>query len=59
MPSETQKVEGQTGATCTQSGPYRSDENAKVIIFIRKGDTFPPASTGSPTTWVLLTAPAA
>jgi hypothetical protein len=44
---------GTTGATCPASGPYRSARNAKVIVFLRKGDRFPADSDGAKTTWTL------
>jgi hypothetical protein len=53
------KVEGRTGAACRQSGPYRSGRNAKVIVFVRQGATFPPDADGVSTTWVLMSAEAA
>jgi hypothetical protein len=52
-------VMGQTGSTCSQSGPYRSNRAAKVVIFVREGTTFPSDSDGLPTTWVLVSADAA
>jgi hypothetical protein len=56
MPVEARRVEGRTGATCSESGPYRSGGLAKVVIFIKKGDPFPPDADGSSTNWVLVTA---
>jgi hypothetical protein len=49
------RVEGRTGAKCQKAGPYRSNTNAKVIIFVKQGDTFLADSNGVSTTWVLLT----
>ncbi len=49
-------VSGQTGATCARSGPYRSTRGMKVVVYLKQGDTFPPDSDGSPTTWVMVTA---
>jgi hypothetical protein len=44
---------GTTGATCQAPGPYRSARNAKVTIFLRKGDKFPVDTDGANTTWTL------
>ena len=44
---------GKTGEMCQTSGPYRSSRNAKITVFIRKGQLFPPDSDGSATTWTL------
>ena len=50
------RAEGRTGATCRQSGPYRSSRNAKVIVFVRQGSAFPTDTDGASTNWVLATA---
>jgi hypothetical protein len=50
------KVTGRTGSTCPESGPYRSAGKARVVLFIKQGDTFPPDADGAPTTWALVTA---
>lgn len=47
---------GQTGTICRQSGPYRSNRNAKVVVFVRQNQTFPPDADGAATTWALVTA---
>ena len=44
---------GATGSTCQAAGPYRSARNAKVIVFLKKGDRFPVDSDGASTTWTL------
>ena len=44
---------GATGTTCGTPGPYRSARNARVIIFLKKGDRFPVDSDGAKTTWTL------
>ena len=44
---------GATGATCPAPGPYRSSRNAKVIVFVKKGDKFPVDADGANTTWTL------
>jgi hypothetical protein len=56
MPESATPVsaQGQTGATCAQSGPYRSNRNAKVIIFMRQGTAFPADADGAATTWVMV-----
>jgi hypothetical protein len=47
-------AQGQTGATCSQSGPYRSNRNAKVVIFVRQGGAFPTDADGAATLWTLV-----
>ena len=59
MPSTITSVVGRTGSTCPQTGPYRSGGRGQVIVFIKKGDAFPPDVDGSSTSWTLLTAAAA
>ena len=44
---------GSTGSTCQAPGPYRSSRNAKVTIFLKKGDKFPVDTDGARTTWTL------
>jgi hypothetical protein len=44
---------GATGSTCPSSGPYRSNRNAKVIVFVKKGSKFPADTDGAATTWTL------
>lgn len=44
---------GATGNTCQVTGPYRSSRNARVIVFLKKGDRFPADSDGARTTWSL------
>ena len=44
---------GATGTTCPASGPYKSTRNAKVTIFVKKGDKFPVDTDGAKTTWTL------
>jgi hypothetical protein len=44
---------GASGSTCQTAGPYRSARNARVIIFLKKGDRFPVDSDGQSTTWTL------
>jgi hypothetical protein len=44
---------GATGTTCQAPGPYRSNRNAKVVVFLRMGDKFPVDSDGAKTTWTL------
>ena len=55
MPNTTVSATGQTGSTCTQSGPYRSSGRARLVIFVKSGDLFPTDWDGSNTTWVLVT----
>jgi len=45
---------GKTGATCQKSGPYQSSRNAKVTVFIKRGQRFPSDSDGASTTWTLV-----
>ena len=44
---------GTSGTTCPATGPYRSVRNARVIIFLKKGDKFPNDTDGAKTTWTL------
>lgn len=44
-----------TGASCTAAGPYYSNRNAKVVVFLSPGQAFPPDTDGASTTWTLLT----
>ena len=44
---------GATGTTCGTSGPYRSSRNARVIVFVKKGNKFPADTDGAATTWTL------
>jgi hypothetical protein len=44
---------GATGTTCSAPGPYRSSRNAKVVVFVKKGDKFPVDTDGAKTTWTL------
>lgn len=43
-----------TGAVCQAAGPYFSSRNAKVIVFIRAGQPFPPDTDGAKTNWTPL-----
>jgi hypothetical protein len=44
---------GATGTTCSIPGPYRSSRNARVVVFVKKGDKFPVDADGAKTTWTL------
>jgi hypothetical protein len=44
---------GATGTTCQTAGPYRSARNARITVFLKKGDKFPVDSDGASTTWTL------
>jgi hypothetical protein len=48
---------GQTGSTCAQSGPYRSNRNARVILFVAQGAVFPTDADGAATTWAMVSDP--
>ncbi len=48
------RVQGRTGTKCTKSGPYRSSANARVVIFVKQGDTLLPDANGASTTGVLM-----
>jgi hypothetical protein len=50
------RAQGQTGTVCRQSGPYRSNRNARVVVFVRQGGAFPVDADGAATTWVLVEA---
>ena len=45
---------GATGTTCQTAGPYRSARNARVIVFVRKGERYPRDTDGANTTWTLV-----
>ncbi|HEU4626979.1 MAG TPA: hypothetical protein VFS52_19620 [Steroidobacteraceae bacterium] len=47
-------AQGATGAICSQSGPYRSNRNARVIVFVAQGTVFPTDADGAATVWVLV-----
>lgn len=57
MPESASPIsaQGRTGTRCNQSGPYRSNRNAQVVVFVRQGSNFPSDADGASTTWVLLT----
>jgi hypothetical protein len=55
MAEAARRVAGDSGSRCPETGPYRSSGRARVVIFLKQGDTFPPDSDGAPTTWVLIT----
>lgn len=55
MPNVARNVTGQSGGVCPESGPYRSNAASKVVVFVRRGDVFPPGPDGAATTWVLVT----
>ena len=42
---------GNSGTTCNKSGPYVSNRNAKITVFIAKGQVFPKDADGANTTW--------
>lgn len=44
---------GASGGTCQATGPYRSSRNARVVVFLKKGDKFPVDSDGAKTSWTL------
>ena len=50
--SETARPTPATAGGAT-TGPYRSGRNAKVIVFLKKGDKFPVDTDGAKTTWTL------
>jgi hypothetical protein len=52
--ASTITASGKTGATCSQSGPYRSPRNAKVTVFVKAGQRFPADTDGASTTWTLI-----
>jgi hypothetical protein len=47
-------AQGGTGATCRQSGPYRSSRNAKVVVFVKANTAFPKDADNANTTWTLV-----
>lgn len=55
MAEAARRVAGTSGSRCPETGPYRSTGLARVVIFVKQGDTFPPDADGQSTTWVLVT----
>lgn len=55
MANTVSSAAGQTGSTCSRSGPYQSTSKSGLILFIKAGDAFPTDWDGSSTTWVLMT----
>jgi hypothetical protein len=55
MAEAARRVAGDSGSRCPETGPYRSSGRARVVIFLKQGDTFPPDADGAATTWVLIT----
>jgi len=55
MAEAARRVAGDSGSQCPETGPYRSSGRARVVIFLKQGDIFPPDSDGTSTTWVLIT----
>lgn len=46
---------GQTGATCTASGPYKCNRHTQIVMFIAKGQKFPADPVdGAPTGWTMV-----
>lgn len=54
MQTSNASASGKTGGTCTLSGPYKSERNAKVTVFFKRGQRFPTDSDGASTTWTLV-----
>jgi hypothetical protein len=52
--AQSVQASGTTGQTCQTSGPYRSSRNARVTVFIKSGQRFPPDTDGKATTWTLV-----
>jgi hypothetical protein len=55
MAEAARRVAGDSGSRCPETGPYRSSGRARVIVFLKQGDIFPPDVDGASTTWVLIT----
>jgi hypothetical protein len=53
--STSATASGRTGATCPISGPYKSNRNARVTVFFKRGQRFPADADGAATTWTLVT----
>jgi hypothetical protein len=47
-------AQGTSGTQCRQSGPYRSNRNARVVVFVKAGTAFPKDADNANTTWVLV-----
>jgi hypothetical protein len=48
------KASGNSGTACKVSGPYRSNRNSKIVIFVLAGTNFPTDSDGAATAWSLV-----
>lgn len=48
------KASGNSGAVCRVSGPYRSNRNSRIVIFVLAGTNFPVDSDGTATAWSLV-----
>lgn len=48
------RASGSTGSVCTVSGPYRSERNARVVLFVLANTRFPVDSDGASTSWSLV-----
>jgi hypothetical protein len=46
---------GTTGGTCQKSGPYKSNRNSSIIVFMKGGQKFPVDPVdGKSTTWSMV-----
>ena len=46
---------GTTNSTCQKSGPYKSNRNPSIILFVRSGTRFPVDPVdGRSTTWSMV-----
>ena len=52
--STAARASGATGSACNMAGPYRSNRNAQVIVFVLAGTKFPADTDGVSTTWTLV-----
>jgi hypothetical protein len=48
------RASGATGSACTVSGPYRSNRNSNVVLFVLAGTKFPSDTDGANTNWALV-----
>lgn len=46
---------GTTGGSCTKSGPYKSNRNPSIIVFVKSGQRFQADPVdGRSTTWTMV-----
>lgn len=55
MLQEEVRASGATGTVCQATGPYSSERNKAMVVFISKGEKFPNDPVdGRSTTWYMV-----